>query len=167
MLNIMRNVNVILFCVLKIFDIFMMFIFLFKRIRRFLQFEHDKRTCRIVMTLYSHEHNLKIISSTQRSFKNKLKFIFLIRSYINRALCDLCLSLCNNICFEVIFAINCRKCFLFVSFLYFDFRLFFNFDAYKHRHDDDLLWYFEWHWHFINILCYNVYVFIILNSLIF
>ena len=122
--NIMRSVDVILSRVLRIFDIFVMLIFLFKRIRRSLQFEHDRSTCRIVMTLCSHEHELEIISSTQRSFKNKLKSIFSVRSCVNRALCDLCLLLCNNMCFDVIFDASRRRCSSLMSLLHLDFSFF-------------------------------------------
>ena len=117
-------VDVIFFRVFKILIIFIVLIFFLNRICRFRQFEHASNTCRIVMTSWSHEHVFKIISSTQRSFRNKLKFIFSMRSCVSKALCDLCLSLCNNMCFDVIFDINYRKCFSFVSLLHRDSHLF-------------------------------------------
>ena len=121
---IMRIVDMMLFRVLKILILFVVLISFFNHICKFRQFEHASSTCRIVMTSWSHEHISEITSSTQRSFKNKLKFIFSMRSCVSKALCDLCLSLCNNMCFDVIFDINYRKCFSFVSLLHRDSHLF-------------------------------------------
>ena len=121
---IMRIVDMMLFRVSKILIIFVMLISLLNRICRSRQFEHASNMCRIVMTSWSHEHVSEIISSTQRSFRNKLKFIFSMRSYVNRALCDLCLSLCSSMCFDVIFDASRRKCFSFVSLLHRDSHLF-------------------------------------------
>ena len=112
------------FRVFKILIIFIVLISLLNRIYKFCQFEHANNICRIVMTSWSHEHVFEITSSTQRSFKNKLKFIFSMRSCVSKALCDLCLSLCNNMCFDVIFDANRRKCFSFVSLLHRDSHLF-------------------------------------------
>ena len=121
---IIRIVDMMFFRVSKNLIIFVVLISLFNRICRSRQFEHANSTCRIVMTSWSHEHISEIVSNTQRSFKKKLKFIFLIRNYVNRSLYDLYLSLYNNICFDVIFDVNRRKCFLFVSLLYRDSHLF-------------------------------------------
>ena len=121
---IMRIVDVMFFRVSRILIIFVVLIFLLNRICRSRQFEHASNTCRIVMTSWSHEHVSEITSSTQRSFKNKLKFIFSMRSCVNRALYDLCLSLCSNMCFDVIFDVNRRKCFSFVSLIHRDSHLF-------------------------------------------
>ena len=121
---IMRIVDVMLFRVSRILIIFVVLISFLNRICRSRQFEHVSNTCRIVMTSWSHEHVSEITSSTQRSFKNKLKFIFSMRSCVSKALCDLYLSLCNNMCFDVIFDVNHRKCFSFVSLLHRDSHLF-------------------------------------------
>ena len=92
----MRIVDMMFFRVSRILIIFVVLISLLNRICKSRQFEHANNTCRIVMTSWSHEHVSEITSNTQRSFRNKLKFIFFMRSYVSRALYDLCLSLCSN-----------------------------------------------------------------------
>ena len=121
---IIRIVDVMFFRVFRIFIIFVVLVSLLNRIYRSRQFEHASNTCRIVMILWSYEHVFEITSNTQRSFRNRLKFIFSMRSCVNRALCDLRFSLCNSMCFDVIFDVNRRKCSSFVSLLHRDSYLF-------------------------------------------
>ena len=82
---IIRIVDVMSFRVFRILIIFIVLISLLNRICRSLQFEHANNTCRIVMMSWLHEHVFEITSNTQRSFKNKLKFIFSMRSYVSKA----------------------------------------------------------------------------------